>query len=132
MKKLKKKFFDTLERNRDNEIRKGTTVVGPHRDDIDIILNGESTKVYGSQGQQRTSVLSMKLAEIDLMKEESVDFPVLLLDDVLSELDDRRKEFLLESISGLQTFITCTDLNFYKGENSDASIFHIDNGSILK
>ena len=74
----------------------------------------------------------MKLAEIDLMKEESGDFPVLLLDDVLSELDDRRKEFLLESISGLQTFITCTDLNFYKGDNSDASIFHIDNGNILK
>jgi DNA replication and repair protein RecF len=129
---IEKKFFGTLEKNKDNEIRRGTTIVGPHRDDIDIILNGESTKVYGSQGQQRTSVLSMKLAEIDLMKEESGDFPVLLLDDVLSELDDRRKEFLLESISGLQTFITCTDLNFYKGENSVASVFHIDNGSILK
>lgn len=129
---IEKIFFDTVERNRENEIRKGTTVVGPHRDDIDIILNGESTKVYGSQGQQRTSVLSMKLAEIDLMKEESGDFPVLLLDDVLSELDDRRKEYLLESISGLQTFITCTDLSFYKRESPAASVFHIDNGSILK
>ncbi len=125
-------FSFTVERNRENEIRKGTTVVGPHRDDVDIILNGESTKVYGSQGQQRTSVLSMKLAEIDLMKEESGDFPVLLLDDVLSELDDRRKEYLLESISGLQTFITCTDLSFYKNESPAASVFHIDNGSILK
>jgi len=66
------------------------------------------------------------------MKEESGDFPVLLLDDVLSELDDRRKEYLLENISGLQTFITCTDLNFYKRENPAASVFHIENGSILK
>ncbi len=129
---IEKIFYDTVERNKDNEIRRGTTVVGPHRDDIDIILNGESTKVYGSQGQQRTAVLSMKLAEIDLMKEESGDFPVLLLDDVLSELDDRRKEYLLENISGLQTFITCTDLNFYRMEGPAASIFHIDNGSILK
>jgi len=129
---IEKLFYAAVERSRDAEIRKGSTVAGPHRDDIDIILNGESTKVYGSQGQQRTSVLSMKLAEIDLMKEESGDFPVLLLDDVLSELDDRRKEYLLENISGLQTFITCTDLNFYKRENPAASVFHIENGSILK
>lgn len=125
-------FNSMLERNRENEIRRGTTLVGPHRDDIDIILNGNSTKIYGSQGQQRTSVLSMKLAEIDLMKEESGDSPVLLLDDVLSELDDRRKEYLLENISGLQTFITCTDLNFYKSEGLSASLFHVDNGRILK
>lgn len=128
---IEKVFMSVLDRSCDNEVRRGTTLTGPHRDDIDIVLNGESTKIYGSQGQQRTSVLSMKLAEIDLMKEESGDTPVLLLDDVLSELDDRRKEYLLESISGLQTFITCTDLNFYKREGSAASLFHVDNGSIL-
>ncbi|HEX2945308.1 MAG TPA: DNA replication/repair protein RecF, partial [Clostridia bacterium] len=126
-----KNFYSALEKNRDSEIRRGTTMSGPHRDDIDIILNGESTKIYGSQGQQRTSVLSMKLAEIDLIKEEIGDCPVLLLDDVLSELDDRRKEYLLESINGSQTFITCTEMNFYKGQNPAASIFHIDNGCIL-
>lgn len=124
-------FTKVLARNRGREIQKGTTIIGPHRDDIDIILNGESTKIYGSQGQQRTSVLSMKLAEIDLMKEESGDYPVLLLDDVLSELDDRRKEYLLESINGVQTFITCTDRRFFQRSTEATEFFYVEGGNIV-
>ncbi len=123
-------FTRVLEKCRTREIQRGSSMYGPHRDDIDIILNGESTKIYGSQGQQRTSVLSMKLAEIDLMKEESGDSPVLLLDDVLSELDDKRKEYLLENIIGLQTFITCTDKRFFQRSTENAALFYVENGNI--
>ena len=98
---------------------------------MDIVLNGESTKIYGSQGQQRTSVLSMKLAEIDLMKQESGEYPVLLLDDVLSELDDKRKEYLLDSIEDVQTFITCTDKRFFKNDTiGSTSFIYVENGKL--
>ena len=127
---LEEIFTNLLEKNRGREIQKGISMFGPHRDDIDIILNGESTKIYGSQGQQRTSVLSMKLAEIDLMKEESGDYPVLLLDDVLSELDDKRKEQLLDSIVGMQTFITCTDRRFFQRNTDSSGFYYIENGNI--
>ena len=124
-------FRRMLERNRGKEIQKGSTSIGPHRDDIDILLNGESTKIYGSQGQQRTSVLSMKLAEIDLMKEESGDYPVLLLDDVLSELDEMRREHLIESIKGVQTFITCTEKSFFQKSKDNAVFIHVKSGNIV-
>ncbi len=130
--KLKENFYRLIEKNREKEIYKGTTILGPHRDDINIELNSESTKIYGSQGQQRTSVLSMKLAEIDIIKEETDDFPVLLLDDVLSELDDRRQEFLLESIDGMQTFITCTEKRFYRKNDDKAAFFYVEGGKINK
>lgn len=128
---LEETFANLLERNKRREIQKGSSLFGPHKDDIDIVLNGESAKIYGSQGQQRTSVLSMKLAEIDLMKEESGDYPVLLLDDVLSELDDRRKEYLLDSIEGLQTFITCTDRRFFKRSTEAADFFYVESGNVF-
>ena len=128
------KYMKLLEKNRWKEIQKGTSIFGPHRDDIDIILNGESTKIYGSQGQQRTSVLSMKLAEIDLIKEETENFPVLLLDDVMSELDDSRKGYLMESIHGMQTFIACTEKRFFMGSGEsaweNARFFNVKNGVI--
>jgi DNA replication and repair protein RecF len=127
---MEEAFRKNVLRNRDKEIQKGSTTIGPHRDDIDVILNGESTKIYASQGQQRTSVLSIKLAEIDLMKEETGEFPVLLLDDVLSELDDRRKEYLLDNIEGLQTFITSTEKRFFTRSGSDARFFTVRSGSI--
>lgn len=127
---IEKEFYDRLTRCKSKEILKGTTLYGPHRDDLDIVLDGESTKIYGSQGQQRTSVLSMKLAEIDLMKEESNEIPVLLLDDVLSELDDKRKEYLLDSIDGVQTFITCTDRRFFGRGSEDTAFLYIENGTL--
>ncbi|MGE5612788.1 MAG: DNA replication/repair protein RecF [Bacillota bacterium] len=123
-------FSETICRNRKEELRKGTTAAGPHRDDIDILLNGENTKVYGSQGQQRTSILSVKLGEIDLIKEEIGEFPVLLLDDVLSELDAKRKEYLMDSVDGLQVFITCTDRKFYSRDKKGAVFFHVRAGKV--
>lgn len=124
-------FLKLLARNRRKEILKGISLFGPHRDDINIILNGENTKVFGSQGQQRTVILSMKLAEIDLMKEESGDYPVLLLDDVLSELDDKRKNQLLEGIGGIQSFITCTDKSFFDKDIENIGFYKVENGNVF-
>jgi DNA replication and repair protein RecF len=127
---LEEIFRSYIIKNREKELLKGTTTIGPHRDDIDILLNGESTKIYASQGQQRTSVLSLKLAEIDLMKDETEEFPVLLLDDVLSELDDRRKEYLLDNIEGMQTFITSTEKRFFTRSTENAGFFIVQSGNI--
>ena len=127
---ITKKYMDLIKKNRNKEIFKGTSIFGPHRDDIDIMLNGVSTKIYGSQGQQRTSVLSMKLAEIDLIKEETSELPVLLLDDVMSELDAKRKGYLMESIKGIQTFITCTEKQIFNEDGRNASYFKVVNGEI--
>jgi len=128
---LEQKILKLLAGNRRIEISKGVSIIGPHRDDINILLNGESTKVFGSQGQQRTAVLSMKLAEIDLMKEESGDCPVLLLDDVLSELDDERKRQLLDCIEGMQTFITCTDRGLFGRNFENTRFYKVENGNVL-
>ncbi len=125
-------FHRMLSECKSKEIMRGTTLLGPHRDDLDIVLNGESTKIFGSQGQQRTAALSMKLAEIDLMKEESGEYPVLLLDDVLSELDDRRKEYLLDSIGAVQAFITCTDRRFFNRSQNDTEFLYIKNGTLAE
>ncbi|WP_462399011.1 DNA replication/repair protein RecF [Lacticaseibacillus pantheris] len=97
---------------RPRELDQGTTLVGPHRDDIEFIVNDRNVAVYGSQGQQRTAALAVKLAEIDLMKQETGEYPVLLLDDVLSELDDSRQTHLLKAIQDkVQTFLTTTSLD---------------------
>jgi len=130
--KIEDAFRRNIRKNREKELMKGTTLTGPQRDDIDIILNGESTRIYASQGQQRTSVLSMKLAEIDIIKEETGEYPVLLLDDVLSELDDRRKEYLLDSIEKIQALITSTDKRFFSRNSDGSAFFHVENGIIKR
>ncbi len=99
-----------LNRNREMDIRLKTTTAGPHRDDLSFMVNGIDIRKFGSQGQQRTAALSLKLAEIELVKYITKDYPVLLLDDVLSELDGSRQEHLLEGIDHIQTMITCTGL----------------------
>lgn len=99
-----------LERGAREDMRRGFTGTGPHRDDIGICLNGTDVRAFGSQGQQRTAALSMKLSEIALIRETKGEPPVLLLDDVLSELDDLRGRLLLERIQDCQTFLTCTSL----------------------
>ncbi|QBO36259.1 DNA replication/repair protein RecF [Periweissella cryptocerci] len=97
---------------RSRELQQGTTLVGPHRDDLQFIVNEKNVQTFGSQGQQRTTALAVKLAEIDLMKEETGEYPVLLLDDVLSELDSTRQTHLLKTIQDrVQTFITTPSLN---------------------
>ncbi len=99
-----------LKRNREMDIRLKTTTTGPHRDDLSFLVNGIDIRRFGSQGQQRTAALSLKLAEIELVRCMVKDHPVLLLDDVLSELDNSRQEHLLHEIGQIQTVITCTGL----------------------
>ena len=101
-------FEDTLKNKRAIDIKNTVTMTGPHRDDFGIYINDIDVRVYGSQGQQRTAALSLKLAEIELVKDIINDNPILLLDDVMSELDSRRRDALLDSIKDIQTIITCT------------------------
>ncbi|BCN28709.1 DNA replication/repair protein RecF [Anaeromicropila herbilytica] len=103
-------FRDKLEKSRERDISNKITNVGPHRDDISFLIKDIDIRRFGSQGQQRTSALSLKLAEIELVKTIIKDKPVLLLDDVLSELDRNRQNYLLNSINDIQTLITCTGL----------------------
>ncbi len=97
-----------LANNYEKDMRLGFTTVGPHRDDIEVLINGVDAKSYASQGQQRTAALSLKLAEVQIFKEISGEYPVLILDDVMSELDLPRRKKLLQRIHGMQTLLTCT------------------------
>ena len=109
------------------------TEVGPHRDDILFVINGVDIRKYGSQGQQRTTALSLKLAEIELVKEITGDNPILLLDDVLSELDSNRQNYLLNSINDVQTIITCTGLDeFINNRFNINSVFKVIDGKVFK
>ena len=120
-------------KQQDKELYQGTTLVGPHRDDLHFQVNGKNVQTFGSQGQQRTTALSVKLAEIDLMKEETGEYPVLLLDDVLSELDDARQTHLLTAIQDkVQTFITTTSLSGITRQLiKDPTIFHVAEGTVV-
>ena len=109
------------------------TGCGPHRDDINFSINGIDIRKYGSQGQQRTTALSLKLAEIELVKQSTGDTPILLLDDVLSELDSNRQNYLLNSIHDVQTIITCTGLDEFINNRFDVNrIFKVTNGKVSK
>lgn len=94
---------------REREIRLSEVVIGPHREDIDFLINNTAAKIYASQGQQKTIVMAEKLAEVELIKEEMGEIPVLLLDDIMSELDRNRREYILNATKNLQILITCTD-----------------------
>ncbi len=104
-------LFAALRASRENDMRRGATGVGPHRDDLMLTLSGMDVRAYGSQGQQRTTALSLKLAELDIMRRELGEAPVLMLDDVMSELDPARRRQLLGRLKGIQTIVTCTDLS---------------------
>ena len=126
-------FEDNLAYYRERDIKMKVTEVGPHRDDVIFMINGIDIRKYGSQGQQRTTALSLKLAEIELVKEITGDTPILLLDDVLSELDGNRQNYLLNSINNVQTIITCTGLDdFINNRFSINSIFKVVNGKVFK
>ena len=105
-----------LKKNRERDLRMKSTSVGPHRDDIIVSVNGINLKSFGSQGQQRTAVLSMKLSELEFIRSETGEYPVLLLDDVMSELDAGRRQQLLNFIEreGIQTLITATDEAYFQ------------------
>lgn len=125
---IKAELIDKLAKNRERDIYLGFTSVGPHRDDIAISVNGLDVKKFGSQGQQRTVALSLKLSELEIFKEEMGEYPVLLLDDVLSELDKSRREKLLEEAQKVQTILTCT--HFEQELPSNARHFLVKEGSI--
>ena len=117
-------------RKRDNE--KGITTVGPHRDDFTVLINNIDTKSYGSQGQQRTAVLTMKFSSLKIIKEITGEYPVLLLDDVLSELDFNRKKYILSTIKNIQTIITCTGISdICEYLDNESKIFKVQEGDIL-
>ncbi len=125
-------FDDVLKEKRNIDIKNITTMSGPHRDDFGIFINNVDVRKYGSQGQQRTAALSLKLAEIELVKKIINDNPILLLDDVMSELDSKRREALLNSIKDIQTIITCTGYDdFIKQRINVDKIYKISNGKIV-
>ena len=116
---------------RDADLRYQSTQVGPHRDDISFYINDMDVKIYGSQGQQRTVALSLKLAEIKLVKALIGDNPILLLDDVMSELDSSRRDSLLSSINDIQTIITCTGYDdFIKERLTIDKVYKVSKGII--
>lgn len=124
-------FESELVRVRDRDLKFKCTNIGPHKDDMCFLINGMDVRKYGSQGQQRTAALSLKLAEIEIVKQIIHDTPVLFLDDVLSELDSRRQNFLLDSIGNIQTMITCTGLDeFINNRFSINKIFKVVNGTV--
>ena len=106
---IRDRFLKSLRDNLREDLYNGFTTVGPHRDDINILINGMKAKNFGSQGQQRSAVLSLKLSEANLLSEIHGEKPVLLLDDVLSELDSKRQNYLLNKIDDYQVFITCCE-----------------------
>lgn len=129
---IKLNYEKNLTNSKNEELKKYNTIIGPHRDDIIFFINGKEIKNFGSQGQQRSAVLSVKLAQISLFKEITGTYPLLLLDDVMSELDENRKNYLLEETqNGIQTLITATDLNFLTNNlKSKAQILKVVKGNV--
>ncbi len=107
--KIRDRLIERITASRKDDLKEGYTSVGPHRDDIEILINGENVRAFGSQGQQRSCVLSMKIAEAELIRLATSQEPIVLLDDVLSELDSKRQEFLLNKIFDRQVFISCCE-----------------------
>ncbi|OGO76786.1 MAG: hypothetical protein A2Y23_08915 [Clostridiales bacterium GWB2_37_7] len=128
---IKEIFQRDLDKFRNIDIQRGVTHKGPHRDDLLLYINDMEVKTYGSQGQQRTTLLSLKIAELQFMNYETDSYPILLLDDVFSELDTERQIFLMKFIKDIQTFITCTDVEYFKNLNLEKhSLFNVIEGKI--
>ncbi len=121
-----------LAADQEKDVKLKQTTTGPHRDDFSFLVGGIDIRKFGSQGQQRTAALSLKLSEIELVRKMTKDNPVLLLDDVLSELDSNRQNYLLSTIGDLQTIITCTGLDEFVNNRFEIDkVFHIENGRII-
>lgn len=134
MSKMIEYFEEKFTKVKSREMERGTTLFGPHRDDLKFFVNGYDVQTFGSQGQQRTTALSVKLAEIELIHSEIGEYPILLLDDVLSELDDYRQSHLLNTIQGkVQTFVTTTSVNGIEHQTlKEASTFEVKSGMMIK
>jgi DNA replication and repair protein RecF len=131
---LKDQFADEIESVRQEEEARGRTMVGPQRDDLRLSVNGQDSRSFASQGQQRTIALALKLAEGRLIEELAGEAPLLLLDDVLSDLDDLRRSKLFEHVAhcGSQTFLTCPNLGPIPHQMlENASIWTVENGQIV-
>ncbi|MDX8363536.1 DNA replication/repair protein RecF [Cytobacillus sp. IB215665] len=132
--KMVKSLTEKFVKIKEKEIERGMTLAGPHRDDLTFYVNGKDVQTFGSQGQQRTTALSLKLAEIELIYAETGEYPILLLDDVLSELDDYRQSHLLNTIKGkVQTFVTTTSVDGLDHSTLDeASTYQVVSGELTK
>ena len=126
---LKEKFLEKCRANYQNEIFTGSTVSGAHRDDIEILINGKNSRFFASQGQQRSAVLSLKLAEASVLRERMGENPVILFDDVLSELDNDRQDYLLNELKGCQVFITCCEKS-NKEQLNEGKVFYVEGGEV--
>ena len=130
---IKDWYLQELKKREKKDIIRGVTSIGPQLDDLSVEINGVGIKSYGSQGQQRTAVLSLKLAELQFLRKETSEYPVLLLDDVMSELDERRRQslaaFLLQE--QIQTVITATDINYFSSWK-DCAMWQVNNGAVKK
>ena len=127
---IKENFISKLEEYKEKEKENLFCMAGIHRDEIDFEINGKPAKTYASQGQIRTAVLCLKSAQMEIIKEETGTYPVMLLDDILSELDKKRRDFLISQIRGKQIIITCTDLeNSFINENTN--IINIKDGKVI-
>lgn len=131
---LKENLKNIMQENLEKEIKLGMSLYGPHRDDFEFILAGSNLKKFGSQGQQKLSVLALKLSEIKIFENQLNETPILLLDDVFSEFDKHKKNNILKYIDrNIQTIITTTDLNNIKKEIISVSkVFYIDKGKIVE
>ena len=124
----KEKYLKKLKNEREKDIQRGYTGVGIHRDDFNVYINDKPLNIYGSQGQHRTVLLSMKISELNIIYDEIGEYPILLLDDFMSELDSNRRENLLANIENIQVIITCTDKMSLK--DREKRIFYVKNGNI--
>ena len=120
---------EKIEKNSEREKARMETLISPHRDDIIYEINGKEAKAYASQGQQKTIVLVEKLAEVELISREIGESPVLLLDDIMSELDKKRQAFILSNIKGMQIIITCTDIEEF-GNLDNFNRIYVENAVI--
>ena len=125
-------FATKLKTERDEAVQRGMTLSGPHRDELRLFINGHDAGLYGSRGQARTAVMALKLAELAWMRECSGEWPILLLDEVIAELDKQRRAFLLERIDGAaQTLMTTTELDIFSSEFIErATVWHVTDGQI--
>lgn len=126
---ITEKLRQAYEKSRKDDYHTGYTNIGPHRDDMDIRINGISAKTFGSQGQQRSAVLSLKLAQAEMLFIKNGEKPVILLDDVLSELDPKRQDFLLNKVDSYQVFVTCCEES-NKEQLKSGKVFYINNGEV--
>ena len=129
-KELLPQLLTHQETHRQAELDARQCLSGPHKDDLSVVIAGKNAKTYASQGQTRTAALSLKLAQREIFQEETGEWPVLLLDDVLSELDPRRQAFVLNRIRGGQVFITCCEEEKLEGLEGGRA-FHIQDGRLV-